>query len=154
MHNNASIAALLAAATPAKLIEEVEVTINGVTQKVNVKHLNFIETDMLRVAGFGNTGTFDAQKFAGNNARWVALGVVDEFGQPVDTYENICLWPPVMVDELSTAVDKVNKLTPSTQAAAAGNSVATVVADSSSSSPSTTSTALPENSSADSVTPT
>lgn len=125
---------LIAAASPSKLIEETEVTVNGVTRVIFVKKFTFIEADRLRVAAFGSDGKFSAANFAGNNARFVASGLVDESGMPVAGYDEICCWPPELVDALSAAVDKVNKLAPK-QEAVVGNSSATSGAVSSSTSP-------------------
>lgn len=109
------IKAVLALAGPDKVT--LPVTYDGVTEDYTFRVLSVIDLDKLRAGSIGAKGTFDPNRAAGNNARWVAACLLDENGNKLADYQDIIGtpgtdakgWPPYFVDALGAAARKANK---------------------------------------------
>lgn len=100
------IKAVLAAAGPEKVT--LHVTYDGATEDYTFRVLGVIDLDKLRAGSIGAKGTFDPNRAAGNNARWVAACLVDESDGKFD-FNDVVTWPPYFVDALGAAARKANK---------------------------------------------
>lgn len=74
------------------------------------KRLTFEEMDLLRLHSLNEKGQFDANRYAGNNARQVAATLIDDDGAQLG-FDEINQWPGYMVDAFSAASNRANSNT-------------------------------------------
>lgn len=108
--------------THAEFVDK-EITLNGEKFTFTFRRLPYIEVDRLRLRATNEKGQFDADRYAGNNGRWVAACLVDsQTHLQLVTEEEVKLFDTQLVDALAEAATQANAVNLDAAKAIEGNS--------------------------------